>query len=104
MVKVKHIHQYQAVTLGKNYRVYRCVRPDCSHYLPARLVFGKRSLCNRCGKEIEMDNFALSLDKPHCVTCTKKKTKKGKEIHESIAAISEMDLPILPSDGPLVDE
>lgn len=75
-----HVHQYlRAVGMLRNKdsgfkNYYKCADPDCSHYLRTDLVLGKRSICNRCGKEFVLPAAQRMLKlKPHCKACTKKK-------------------------------
>ena len=71
--KTKHIHRYTRVKLGKDYIVYTCNLPDCAHYIPISLVSGKLCLCNKCGEQMFMSKRAMTLKKPHCSGCTKRK-------------------------------
>lgn len=68
MAKNKHVHQYRRATLGKDYLIYKCVLPGCTHYISADLIIGKKNKCWRCG-----DDHIISrkLAKPHCAKCTK---------------------------------
>lgn len=55
---------------------YKCADPACSHYNKAELILGKKSICNRCGKEFVLPLALRALtNKPHCKDCTKKKAK-----------------------------
>lgn len=80
MPKIKtipHLHRYKRVDLarnpGKEYLVYRCTKPLCSHYVSVDLALGKLSECNRCGEPMIMDKVAVTLALPHCLSCTKRK-------------------------------
>ena len=68
--KDDHIHKYKKDILGKDYVIYRCVLPGCTHYLPERLIKGKFCVCWRCGEP-----FIIKLlhSKPHCDDCIEKK-------------------------------
>lgn len=85
----KHVHRYERVNIGvnKEYIVYRCNLPKCSHYLTPELVKDKLTLCNRCGSEMIMDAFALSLAKPHCHDCTERKNKNVDKIKDLIGEL-----------------
>jgi late competence protein required for DNA uptake (superfamily II DNA/RNA helicase) len=77
-----HIHRYEKVILGKNgYTVFKCNLPDCAHYVAAKLVNGKQSICNRCGNVMIMDARAMKLTKVHCVDCIE---VRKKENHDAI--------------------
>lgn len=72
----EHIHRYERVNLGKKgFTVFRCIKPDCSHYIRKELASGKSCECNRCGRVMSLDNFSMSLVRPHCVACTDRKRK-----------------------------
>lgn len=77
--KIQHTHRYERAILGKDpskgYVIFRCNLPDCGYYIAARLVRGKRTICNRCGNDMLMDARAMKLEKPHCVDCIKVKKK-----------------------------
>lgn len=64
----KHVHRYRRAVLGKDYVVYKCVLPDCTHYLSEQFIIGKKNLCWRCN---EPHIITRKLAKPHCVKCTK---------------------------------
>lgn len=73
---MKHIHRYEKTILGKkNYVVFRCNLPDCSHYLVYKFAIGKKCLCNRCDNEMILDFRAAQFVKPYCVDCVKTKKK-----------------------------
>lgn len=56
---------------------YKCADPDCSHYVRAELVLGKKSICNRCGKEFTLPISIRFLGmRPHCKRCTKKQISR----------------------------
>lgn len=73
-MKKHKVHKYRKVNIGRKepYIVYRCMLPDCSHYLPESLIEGKKSICWRCGKEFVMTRAQMDPGityKPVC--CTK---------------------------------
>jgi len=80
MAKKSHIHRYRRITLGKNYKVFRCVKSGCSHYIPVTLVENAVCECNRCGDLMTMTKVAMTLARPHCPQCTK--SKKAESISE----------------------
>lgn len=71
MPKTKHLHKYKKEKLGHDYYIYRCMQPDCAHYLPVRLAIGRISICWRCGAGFLMTGKHTKLTKPHCDECTK---------------------------------
>lgn len=75
----KHVHKYKREDIGVNqkYLVYRCVL-DCTHYIQARFIKGKKSICWRCGKEFIIELPHSRMTKPHCSDCIKRKGVDGK--------------------------
>lgn len=86
-----HVHKYRRA-IGRlteknkdskfiNY--YKCVLNDCTHYMRAELILGKKAICNRCLKEFNLPmSVAMLTNIPHCKGCTKVKViinKKGIE-------------------------
>ena len=69
------IHKYHKVTFA-GMKVFACSKPLCSHYMPKHmemLLIGKASYCWSCDGVMVMDEVALDLDKPICVSCRLKK-------------------------------
>lgn len=84
-----HLHRYKKVNLGQNgkdYFVYKCMKPACSHYAPMHLVEGKLCECNRCGEAMIITKFTLTasgrkpMARPHCGDCTKRKKADDVEL------------------------
>lgn len=71
MAKYNHVHKYQRTTLGKNYKIFKCMLPNCAHYIREELARNKLTICWRCGKTILIDYAAWMLEKPHCTDCKK---------------------------------
>ena len=61
-------HKYHRVKMGKTreYIVYRCALPTCTHYILRELVVGRESLCHRCGKAFILTNKSIQRAKPTC--------------------------------------
>jgi len=90
-----HVHKYKRNRLGREYTVYECALPDCTHYLPESRIVGKKSICWVCGKAhvIYKDSNGV-LARPHCRACTKT-TKKDKK--EDFLDLPPLNIPnILP--------
>jgi hypothetical protein len=92
-----HLHRYKKVNLGQNgkdYFVYKCMKPVCSHYLPLNLAEGKMCECNRCGEPMIISKATLNgssnrpMTKPHCVGCIKRRKVNTEEV-DAIAAFLE---------------
>lgn len=68
----KHVHKLKRVTYDNNDKIYFCV-DDCTFKINSRLVLGKKTICNRCGREFKIDEISARQAKPHCRACDKKK-------------------------------
>lgn len=79
MSKEKHVHQYERVDVGNNgHSVYRCARPDCTHFMPAReMVIGKQSVCYACEAIfiLQKDTIQRGIRKPVCQKCKGERKK-----------------------------
>lgn len=74
-----HLHRYRKVNLsrrkGKEYWVFQCQKPSCSHYVPVHLALGRLCECNRCGEPMLIGKIQLNgssggpMAKPHCNNC-----------------------------------
>jgi hypothetical protein len=89
-----HIHKYKKINLGSNgkdYFVYKCMRPACSHYTPIAQAEGKLCECNRCGEPMIINKIVLNgsggrpMARPHCSNCIQHKEDKAQDV----AAIAE---------------
>ena len=73
----KHTHKYQMIRLGKNkQKAYRCMLPDCNHYVYPEFIEGKRCVCYICNNEFIITPYAAKLKRPHCDNCVAKGEKK----------------------------
>ncbi len=70
--KISCIHKYQRTTLGKNFLIYRCMVPGCSHYVSAKLMLNRICECWRCGNPMVIDKYSAHLAKPHCENCVER--------------------------------
>jgi formylmethanofuran dehydrogenase subunit E len=81
--RTTHLHKYERAVLGKNnYVVFRCILPNCAHYISKELVKGKICLCNRCNEPMIMDTRASNMQKPHCKPCIRP--------NDDVAALAEL--------------
>ena len=62
-----HIHKYKRFKFpnGKK-RGYRCMLPNCPHYIFEAMIVGKQSVCWRCGTTFTIDEVSGKQLKPHC--------------------------------------
>ncbi len=67
--KSSHVHRLKRVTARTGTKTYFCTLPDCSWRGAPEFQLGKRSICNRCGKEFILNKYSITLEKPHCEDC-----------------------------------
>lgn len=81
MPPLKHVHKYKRTKTPRGSIIYRCVLPDCTHYLGAHHIVGKRNICWVCGNQhiIYQDSNGV-LARPHCRQCTKTKKDKDEDV------------------------
>ena len=87
MKKPNHIHLYKKIDLVpkwkqknnpdkfKPYYEFVCVKPGCYNRLPIKLALGKLCECNRCGKTMVLDKETITITKPHCQECIRRKVR-----------------------------
>lgn len=74
----KHLHVYER-SLTRNKRKeaqrYRCVDPDCKHYIEVQYIIGKRIGCFRCHKPCLADRMQCVRNNKilTCIECSNKK-------------------------------
>lgn len=92
----KHtIHKYERVRLGtKGFKVYKCVLPNCPHYIREELVAGKMTICWRCGAAIVMTKPMARMKKPHCYDCTREYTQKNEKTAERVYGPEKAEVPM----------
>lgn len=84
----EHVHKYKRIKMGPKYVVYRCVMPDCPHYVRPELVIGRACICWDCRGVFFMNIRSATKIKPKCKRCVEKrrlalssnKDEKGKFI------------------------
>lgn len=79
---INHTHRYKKINIGQNgkeFLVYRCMKPACSHYIRIDLALNMICECNRCfnpmiiTKEILRHSSGKPMARPHCSDCVKRK-------------------------------
>lgn len=91
-----HLHRYKKINIGngksgRDFIVFKCMRPACTHYIPVHLSEGKLCECNRCNEPMLLTKAAMQLTKPHCINCVKR-TKKADEVAKIAEFLSEVKL------------
>jgi formylmethanofuran dehydrogenase subunit E len=84
-----HLHKYKRINIGTNgkeFLVFKCIQPTCTHYIRMDMAEGKLCECNRCGEPLVLDKFAMTLARPHCHNCVKRKKSTDVEKISSFLA------------------
>jgi len=68
MPSLRHTHTYERMKSRKDY--FRCINPDCTHFMHKEMMKGKRAICP-CGNEYFLNAETLKLFRPHCAYCGK---------------------------------
>lgn len=73
--KTNHIHKYKRRKYPTGTEFFFCCKPgqQCYHKIECSLALGKPCECWVCGKEFNLDEYAVRLAKPRCVNCRKHK-------------------------------
>jgi hypothetical protein len=82
-----HVHKYIYAELGgervihengkkkfikvPGFPIFRCILPDCNHYVSRNNALGMKTICWRCGEEMIMKVYHLKETKPHHRECRK---------------------------------
>ncbi len=98
-----HLHRYKKVNLGANgkqFLVYRCTKPSCSHYVRLDMAEGKLCECNRCGLPMIIGRETLTKSSgkpmalPHCSDCIqRRKTNEMEEISKFLEQTAQEKMP-----------
>lgn len=87
--KPLHFHEYLKTKIGKDYVVYKCRLPGCSHYISPILVVGRLAQCPICGNVYTITRVMVRnghmMRLPHCNKCT-----RGKRTTFDISKIQEI--------------
>ena len=83
--KLVHYHKYERMQWPSGTIFYKCMQPNCPHYLPiADLVIGRESLCwgHECNKLvlITKEDIAKKILHPMCEECKEKRALRRDEL------------------------
>lgn len=90
MPSLNHHHQYERVGSRKRPKYWRCIHPDCSHYINPILVQGKRAGCpiKGCTETFLMDTGALQRKRPLCLL--HRNTQEGRTAQKITSILDEL--------------
>lgn len=84
MKKTQHIHKYERTEVGrKGWVIYRCMLPNCPHFINEALIVGRISLCHGvCDGAVlySQDDLNQKLKKPMCEHCRMLRKQQKEEI------------------------
>lgn len=69
----------------EDYKVFKCILPNCTHYIHESLALGMLSICPRCGDEFKLTQKSLLLVKPHCNKHAK--TQEQKDVLDIVHSV-----------------
>lgn len=84
----KHIHQYKRVKV-KDSTVYRCILPNCAHYIGKAFIINRVAKCPYCGNEYLITRELARRETLHCQNCTKGKVK-NEDVVDFLGSIKEV--------------
>lgn len=68
------VHKYLRIKTEKNERIlFRCVLPNCSHYIMEEFIIGKECICWRCSKVFVILGRMKYRTRPYCELHIKRK-------------------------------
>lgn len=78
-------HKYQRKIFPDSKKVYyKCMLPNCSHYVLEFLVWNKIMLCNNCEEPFILTKRKQNQAKPKCLSCTGVKKKQIESLMEGL--------------------
>jgi hypothetical protein len=98
-----HLHRYKKINIakdGKEFFVYQCMKPACSHYVRIDLAEGKLCECNKCGEAMIIAKATLThssgkpMAKPHCLNCVKRRRISDVEAITEFLGGSKVPIPV----------
>jgi len=82
-----HYHKYERMNWPNGKAFYKCMEPNCPHYLPiATLAIGRESLCWgwQCNKlvVITKEDIQNEIKKPMCQECKEDRMRRREELRK----------------------
>lgn len=72
-----HNHAYQRV--GRNGKMFRCVRPRCTHSVSTKLLAGRTGACILCNVQLEITEEDTKKRDIICKNCGSPKKLEGED-------------------------
>lgn len=90
-----HIHKYYKISSSPSWIIFRCVEPNCSHYINEKFIPGRQSICWKCNKPFTINptvNYKRLAKKPACCRGEKKKKLEGTEEKELDSVLKDLGI------------
>jgi hypothetical protein len=81
MTTEKHLHRVWRVTMGKDYKVYKCLDNCKSYFTPVNML-GRTIRCYACKQPFQFEKRNLEQTYPRCLNCAMPKSPVAKARHE----------------------
>lgn len=77
------VHQYERSKVNKE--IYRCIHPQCTHYMNRAYLEGKLAICYGCKNPFKLTWQQLRNKRPVCEFCSKSpKAKALRDIRDTV--------------------
>lgn len=86
----KHFHTYKR---SKNKNIFRCTKPDCTHYNTKEMITGKRAECPVCHGTFILSTDSLRRAEPRCLSC--QTGKKGETARKAFNILADVGIELL---------
>lgn len=69
-IMAKHVHKYKRMKVGrkKDFNIFRCFQPGCTHYIAEEHIINRFSACWACDQPF-LITYKLIKVKPICEDC-----------------------------------
>lgn len=93
MKKHEGHHKYiKTIFKQSGTEIFRCILPNCAHFLYEPMIVGRISLCNRCGESYEITPKSTRAKKMHCEACSRDRYNRVKVNKLEIPTSIDRDL------------
>ena len=75
----KHVHKYKRLKIGKkkDFVIFRCFIPGCTHYISEDHIINRDSICWACAKPFTI-TYKLIKVKPICQDCKDERSEESR--------------------------
>ena len=88
----KHLHIYERIRERPKY--YRCIHPDCTHYMHRMYLKSKRATCYVCGDSFVISPKILQYAKLRCEDCRVGKPKDKEAENKLMEMIKKLGVEV----------